>query len=668
MQTERQIVAVGDIISFLYILPLALVGLVWLIEASDWNHARTHAWELAILAVLYLVFSYLRFFLIVELRANRYGSSDGTLGGIILWSGILLFGPIILWAAILENIFEFWINWRGSSSKTNQWSQSRNLVMNVASNTLVPLIALDLYRQLGGEYPLQNLTIETVSLAFGLLIVNFVLLLLLWSGYLLYGTWSQRVLAGSDQIGPLLKFFFLAIGLQHLAYPFAILAAGLYSINGIFVYLFFISGMLIVAYLTRQLSWSSESSRQQSRMLQNLELLGRAIIDAPPNQEDLPAILSEHITQMFPAGRHVIWIFPEEVLTQYPLDWKPEIESIWPWLLDQTKGTFFLSHDELPWQPKRRNNNPVVIAPIMEAESGQTFGGVYLELYTLSQPWDQRALENISPAAQALAAQVASAINQANVYDQTLEFQRVREELKLAGQIQSSLLPSVFPDMSGWQLAVTLAPAGETSGDFFDVIPLEDGKVGIVLADVLDKGIGPALYMALSRTLIRTYAIEFELQPDIVLYATNERILKDTRANLFVTTFYGILDPEAGTLTYANAGHNPPILVRADNAPEIHLLTRTGSPIGIQEEAAWERTTVDIYPGDGLILYTDGIPEAQNADEEFFRMENLELVIKENLGQSAEGLQRSILDAVYQFLGETPPQDDITLMVLKRDA
>jgi len=222
--------------------------------------------------------------------------------------------------------------------------------------------------------------------------------------------------------------------------------------------------------------------------------------------------------------------------------------------------------------------------------------------------------------------------------------------------------------MSGWQLAVTLAPAGETSGDFFDVIPLEDGKVGIVLADVLDKGIGPALYMALSRTLIRTYAIEFELQPDIVLYATNERILKDTRANLFVTTFYGILDPEAGTLTYANAGHNPPILVRADNAPEIHLLTRTGSPIGIQEEAAWERTTVDIYPGDGLILYTDGIPEAQNADEEFFRMENLELVIKENLGQSAEGLQRSILDAVYQFLGETPPQDDITLMVLKRDA
>jgi serine phosphatase RsbU (regulator of sigma subunit) len=668
MQSERQIVAVGDIISFLYALPLASIGLYWLFKASDWTLLQTHGLEFTILAILYLIFSYLRFFLIVELRANRYGSSDGTLGGIILWSGVLLFGPNILWVSIIENIFEFWTNWRNSSSKTNQWSQSRNLVLNIASNTLVPLVAFQFYRQIGGEYPLKNLSIETVTLAFGLLIANFILLMLLWSGYLLYGTWSQRVLAGSDQISPVLKFFFLAIGLQHMAHPFAILAAGLYSTNGISVYLFFMSGMLIVAYLTRQLSWSSESSRQQSRMLQNLELLGRAIIDAPPNQEDLPTILSEHITQMFPAGRHVIWKFPEEVLTQYPADWNPDIASLWPWLLEQDVGASYLAHEDLPWQPKSNSHNPVVIAPIMETESGQTFGGVYLELYTLSQPWDQRALENISPAAQALAAQVASALNQARVYEQTLEFQRVREELKLAGQIQSSLLPSVFPDMPGWQLAVTLAPAGETSGDFFDVIPLEDGKVGIVLADVLDKGIGPALYMALSRTLIRTYAIEFELQPDIVLYATNERILKDTRANLFVTTFYGVLDPEAGILTYANAGHNPPILVRAGNESETHLLKRTGLPIGIQEEATWERATVNIRPGDELVLYTDGIPEAQNAEEKFFRREKLEDVIMENFGQSAEGLQRSILDAVYQFLGDIPAQDDITLMVLTRDA
>lgn len=668
MQTERQIVAVGDIISFLYALPLTLLGLVWLFQSSEWHLVKVQWLTFILLAALFLVFSYLRFFLIVELRANRYGSSDGSLGGVILWSGILLFGPTVLWLSVFENLIEFWYSWRSSSSATSRWSQARNLVMNISGNTIVPLSALMVYQSFGGEYPLKALTIETVVLAFGLLVANFIFLLLLWSGYLIYGAWSQRVLAGSDQINPVLYFFFLAIGLQHLAHPFAILAAGLYSEDGLAVYLFFISGMLIVAYLTRQLSWSSESSRQQSRMLQNLEQLGRAIIDAPPNNETLSDILTDHISLMFPAGRHVVWVFPEEVLTQYPPDWRPNLEAIWPWLLNQTQGDIFPAHEVLPWQEHDGTHNPVVIAPIKEAESGQTFGGVYLELYTLAQPWDRRALTNLCPAVQALAAQVASAINQNRVYEQTLEFQRVREELKLAGQIQSSLLPRSFPNMSGWQLAVTLAPAGETSGDFFDVIPLEDKKTGIVLADVLDKGIGPALYMTLSRTLIRTYAIEFELQPDIVLYATNERILKDTHANLFVTAFYGILDPQAGTLTYANAGHNPPLLVRSQNDAEIELLTRTGLPIGIDEDAAWDHATVAINPGDILVLYTDGITEAHNANNEFFQRNRLEAIVKENHGQSAEQLQQSILNAVYDFLGDISPQDDITVMVLKRDA
>ncbi|MBT3391833.1 MAG: PP2C family protein-serine/threonine phosphatase [Chloroflexi bacterium] len=667
MQIERQVVAVGDLISFLYAAPLAIAGIIWLIRISDWQLWRAHSAEIVLQAVLFFIFNYLRFFLIVELRANRYGSSDGSLAGIILWSGILLFGPTLLWLAILGTLFEFWSNWRNAVSDTARWSQYRNLAINIAGNTLVSLTALTIYIAIGGTYPLSPLSTDTVSRAFGLLALNFALLILLWSGYLLYGVWSQRVLAGSDQINPVLKFFFLAMGLPHMAHPFAILAAGLYAEGGIPVYLFFVSGMLIVAYLTRQLSWSGESSRQQSRMLEHLERLGRAIIDAPPHTENLPAILEAHIPNMFPAGRYAIWIFPEDTLVKYPLDWQPDLDAIWPWLLDQEQGQIFQAQDELPWQNSFDSHNPMVLSPIKEGESGQTFGGVYLELYALAQPWDRQALQNLCPAVQALGAQIASAINQARVYEQTLEYQRVREELKLAGQIQSSLLPSVFPKMPGWQLSVTLAPAGETSGDFFDVIPLEGGRVGIVLADVLDKGIGPALYMALSRTLIRTYATEFELQPDVVFFATNERILKDTRANLFVTAFYGILDPQNGTLTYANAGHNPPLLLRAHDEGNTELLQKTGLPIGIDEEATWEHNTVEIFPGDVLVLYTDGIPEAQNTHKELFKRDALEAIARANLQQSAEGIQKEILDAVYDFLGEIAPQDDITLMVLLRD-
>jgi serine phosphatase RsbU (regulator of sigma subunit) len=312
-------------------------------------------------------------------------------------------------------------------------------------------------------------------------------------------------------------------------------------------------------------------------------------------------------------------------------------------------------------------HNPIVVAPILEMESSQAFGGIYLELHTLAQPWDQKALENLCPAVQALSSQIASAINQNKGYQQALELQHVNQEIKLAGNIQASLLPSNFPEMSGWQFAVTLDPVGETSGDFFDIIPLEGGRIGFIIADVLDKGLGPALYMTLSRTLIRTYATEFDLEPDLVFFSTNERILKDTRANLFVTVFFAVLNLTTGEMVYSNAGHNPPYLLSSQNSCEPIPLEKTGIPIGIDEEATWEHRTVKMQPGDVLVLYTDGVPDTVNIDGDFYRQDSLVEVIQENLGKTAEELQRSILDSLYDFMGEADPFDDITLMVLVRD-
>jgi len=188
-----------------------------------------------------------------------------------------------------------------------------------------------------------------------------------------------------------------------------------------------------------------------------------------------------------------------------------------------------------------------------------------------------------------------------------------------------------------------------------------------VIADVLDKGVGPALYMTLSRTLIRIYATEFDLQPDLVFFAANDRILKDTRANLFVTAFFGVLDPVSGSLTYSNAGHNPPYFLSSQHSCEPIALEKTGFPIGIDEDATWQRAQIEFNPGDVVVLYTDGVPDAQNITGDFFKQESLVRIIQDHLGESAENLQQSILNAVYDFVGDAPPFDDITLMILQRD-
>jgi serine phosphatase RsbU (regulator of sigma subunit) len=428
--------------------------------------------------------------------------------------------------------------------------------------------------------------------------------------------------------------------------------------------------MLLVAIISRQFSWAVENNRQKSRQLEKLEMLARAILVAPPDASSLAQILSEHIPSMFPSGRVAVWINQDQILALHPDDWDPDTDSIWEWLQNQTEARSFLSHESLPWNPALENHRPVVAAPVIEVDSGKPLGGVYLELYSLTQPWDTRSLTNLYPAIQALAAQIASALHQAEFYSQALAYQKVSQELVLAGRIQASFLPDEVPTFSGWQIAVTLLPARETSGDYFDLIPLTNGKLGILIADVTDKGIGAALYMALSRTLIRTYAIEFDedAQPDVIFFAANNRLLRDARADLFVTTFYGILDPETGELSFCNAGHNPPYLVRrASGDPDILPLHPTGMPIGVEEDTVWSLQTVRVDPGDVLVLYTDGIPDSQNIQGEFFGEELLISSVLASAGQSADEIQESILENVMSFSEGASQFDDITLLVLVRD-
>jgi serine phosphatase RsbU (regulator of sigma subunit) len=249
-----------------------------------------------------------------------------------------------------------------------------------------------------------------------------------------------------------------------------------------------------------------------------------------------------------------------------------------------------------------------------------------------------------------------------------LAHQEVAKEMARAGRIQEGLLPEEIPRIPGWQLAVVLDPAQETSGDFYDFIPLPDGRWGIVIADVADKGPGAALYMALSRTLIRTFAVEHPGQPERVISAANNRIMMDTSGGLFITVFYCVLDPGAGTMVYCNAGHNPPYLLGGSRAGEVRSLIRTGVPLGIFEESEWEQGRVDLISGDMLVLYTDGVTEALGESDTFYEEERLIASAVANLGRSAQEVQSAMLEDIHRFVGSAPQFDDLTLMVILREA
>ncbi|MGB7093675.1 MAG: PP2C family protein-serine/threonine phosphatase [Anaerolineales bacterium] len=242
-----------------------------------------------------------------------------------------------------------------------------------------------------------------------------------------------------------------------------------------------------------------------------------------------------------------------------------------------------------------------------------------------------------------------------------------RQELTLAGRVQASLLPDRPPEIPGWQIAATWKPARETSGDFYDFVPLPKGRIGIVIADVVDKGMGAALLMALSRTLIRTYAIEFPNHPEHLLQVTNQRILTDIDAGMFVTLFYGVLDPATGLLTYSNAGHPPPYLFTPGSNPGTSALSGSGMPLGVSEEANWLQGIQEIPPGAMLLLYTDGVIDAQNPQGEFLGEEGMLNIIQSQIGQSASRVQETLLSTLGDFAGAEPQIDDITLMTLVRD-
>ncbi len=270
-----------------------------------------------------------------------------------------------------------------------------------------------------------------------------------------------------------------------------------------------------------------------------------------------------------------------------------------------------------------------------------------------------------------VAQQTATAIQSARLHVESVERQKLEQELQLAREIQASFLPDAAPQIPGWDLAAYWEGARQVSGDFYDFIPLPrdecaDVRWGFVMADVADKGVPAALFMALSRTLVRTIAISGRNAAQVLAQANN-LIMTSARSDLFVTLFYAILDPDRGVLTFANAGHNPPLLFHGRSG-EVTDLTAQGMALGVITDIELEQREARLGPGDLLLLYTDGVTDALNDANEEFGLSRLCSVVQAHQTESAASVIQAINQAVDEFVGDTPQFDDFTLAVLKRES
>jgi sigma-B regulation protein RsbU (phosphoserine phosphatase) len=268
----------------------------------------------------------------------------------------------------------------------------------------------------------------------------------------------------------------------------------------------------------------------------------------------------------------------------------------------------------------------------------------------------------------AVASNAAIAIENARLYQVAVEKGRMERELQMARAVQSSLLPHHTPQMPGWEFEARWQPAREVSGDYYDFIALDGEQLGLVIADVSDKGMPSALFMALTRSTIRATTSQLPSPADGITEA-NRLICADSAGGMFVTLFYALLDPPSGRLTYVNAGHNPPLLCRAGDHGEAELLDElqpTGMALGVVEDTKFVQRTVHLQPGDFVLLYTDGVTDATGEGLQPYGMDRLRRVILDHQPAPVAGLVAALERSIGDFTGGATQFDDIAILAVKR--
>jgi phosphoserine phosphatase RsbU/P len=305
----------------------------------------------------------------------------------------------------------------------------------------------------------------------------------------------------------------------------------------------------------------------------------------------------------------------------------------------------------------RHETRSEIAAPIVRGD-GRVIGVINLEADWIDG-YNERDLELLTM----FASLAASAVDHTLLYRQVMRQKQAETELELARKVVESLLPRAYPIMSGFDIYGTSIPVREVGGDYLDYIDSITERLALVIADVSGKGLAAALIMVTFRAYLHATVIN-ELAMRVVLSRVNRLIYETTEGERFITSFYGLIDPDNRRLLYINAGHNPPLLLRADGSSE--LLEQGGLPLGVFENSRYSESVVEFKSGDILALYTDGVVEARNTRDEEFGIRSLETVIRANSGRRAHEIVHAITAAVDEYSsGVGGPEDDLTVSIIK---
>ena len=300
-----------------------------------------------------------------------------------------------------------------------------------------------------------------------------------------------------------------------------------------------------------------------------------------------------------------------------------------------------------------------VLAVPLCVDERHVFGIIYADSPTYAASFKEEHLDILTT----LASVASIRVENASLLDERINRERMERELELATEIQQRFQPSGPPNVEGYDFQGISFSCYEIGGDYYDFIERHDGKMLVALGDVSGKGTAAALLMSSLHAAIHAQ-VAAKTSLDQIVVLINKYLTENTPANRFITLFIAELDPLTGEITFINAGHNPPLICRADGTLE--LLESGGLPLGLMGFAEYESGQAQIGSGDVLFIYSDGVSEANNLAEDEFGMERLKDVIRANVGRSANGIRDKVESALSDFTGTAAPNDDITLVIVKK--